>query len=88
MEIKEAIDILRHIGGSYGDVSKYYNAIQMAISALEKQIAKPPKEAEGYEADGFWRFDMPFCPTCGLAIDPIEHHCQCGQRIDCSDWSE
>jgi len=36
MSIDEAIDILRHIAGSYGDVSKYHNAISIAIAALER----------------------------------------------------
>ena len=37
---EEAIPILRQIAGSYGDVKKYYDAMWMAIEALniEQQI--------------------------------------------------
>lgn len=36
MTTEDAINILRHIAGSYGDVSKYYDAICLAIAALER----------------------------------------------------
>lgn len=35
MTNEEAINILYHIAGSYGDVSKYYSAVYLAISALK-----------------------------------------------------
>lgn len=87
MEIKEAIEALRFYqlklyNGIYREKT---GAFDVAISALEKQIPEPPKVAEGNDADGFWRPDRLFCPTCGKAIDPCEHHCICGQSID---WSE
>lgn len=84
MEIKEAIAVLRFV--MPGDpTSTVRDACETAISALEKQIAIPPKESEGYDADGFWRPDMLFCPACEKPIDPFEHHCECGQKID---WTE
>lgn len=36
MTTEDAIKVLRHIAGSYGDVSKYYDAICLAIAALER----------------------------------------------------
>lgn len=37
MTREEAIPILRQIAASYGDVKKYYNAMSMAIEALEQE---------------------------------------------------
>lgn len=97
MKNAEAIDILRHIGGSYGDVSKYHTAVNMAISALEKQVGKKPKivpnEFQKYEEDEWNDY---LCPKCGRTIiskhngqwfcGKRQHFCDlCGQRIDWSD---
>lgn len=61
-------------------------AMEMAFSALEKQIPKKPKQSKvprygmGYEY-----YDW-CCPTCGkfLAFESSKggHHCYCGQAID------
>jgi hypothetical protein len=52
MTNEEAINVLRHIAGSYGDVSKYYDAICLAISALERDrwisVEGPPEETGRY----------------------------------------
>lgn len=59
----EAIEILRHIGGSYGDVQKYHTAAKMAISALEKRVGKKPKEVKNvYPPEQFE------CPACGCCV--------------------
>lgn len=81
----EAVEILRHIGGSYGDVSKYHTAVNMAISALEKQEGKKPKlHPKPLKNETFWWN----CPHCGAhnhtnTMHNFCHHC--GGRIDWSD---
>lgn len=93
MKAKEAIEILRHIGGSYGDVSKYHAAVSMAISALEKQEWKKPIDKRGWPKGGRETAEGR-CPRCGsdlICLMPkwySEHgyYCRdCGQRIDWSD---
>ena len=64
-------------------------AMEMAFSALEKQIPLKPEQSKiprygmGYEY-----YDW-YCPTCGrfLAFESSkgDHHCTCGQAID---WEE
>ena len=64
-------------------------ALDMAIEAIEKDIAKAPKKSDiprygmGYEY-----YDW-CCPTCNklLAFEcdtkrQYIHHCECGQRLD------
>lgn len=81
----EAIEVLRHIGGSYGDVSKYHTAIDMAIAALEKQVGKKPVGAH---------YAHMRCPACnhripsggGSSSRRRDNWCNyCGQRIDWGD---
>lgn len=93
MEIKEAIEWIK----THHDTQVKTNdseAMRMAISALEKQIAKKPKHIE--VLDGNW---AKVCPTCRrvlmerITTDEISYprhynttgYCWCGQRID---WSE
>lgn len=52
-------------------------AMEMAFSALEKQMPQKPK----MPLDAYW-----VCPTCRSKIDhPFEHCMRCGQAID---WEE
>ena len=52
-------------------------AMEMAFSALEKQIPKKPK----MPLDAYW-----VCPVCGSKVEhPFEHCMRCGQAID---WTE
>ena len=51
-------------------------ALDMAISALEKQIAKKPR----IDYNGV--IHKEHCPNCNRSLFPNEHHCECGQRID------
>ena len=85
MEIKEAIEHIKNLQCWIKERHKWYEALNIAVSALEKQIPEPSKVAEGNDVDGIWRPDMFFCPTCGKVIDPCEHHCICGQKIDWED---
>ena len=54
-------------------------AIDTAISALEKQIPKKPR----IDYNGV--IHKEHCPNCNRSLFPNEHHCECGQRID---WKE
>ena len=49
-----------------------YKANEMAIQALEKQIAKPPELCGEYRC----------CPNCGIVRRSFERYCSlCGQKI-------
>ena len=79
MTREEAIPILRQIAGSYGDVQKYYDAMWMAIEALEKRRAGKWIGGElgycsvcGHEgcASDIWdRCKGMFCPNCGAKLE-------------------
>lgn len=57
-----------------------YKANEMAINALEKQIAKKPKERDCIG------FNTLACPECKTALYLYEPYCDnCGQAIDWSD---
>ena len=61
-----------------------YKANEMAINALEKQIAKKPKKTE---SEGFRYTDTYRCPLCGgnFSGTGIADYCyHCGQKLD---WS-
>lgn len=49
-----------------------YKANEMAIQALERQIAKPPELCGEYRC----------CPNCGIVRRSFERYCSlCGQKI-------
>ena len=75
----------------------YAIAFEMAISALEKGIAKKPKRVNKNSIfDGNWK---KVCPCCGAVLIerittedisyPVRYnatkHCKCGQSLDWSD---
>ena len=69
-----------------------YKANEMAIQALEKQIAKKPTyEGDGY-SDGQLVYDTWVCPCCGcsyeLDYDDCDYCPNCGQNLDWSDLSK
>lgn len=81
MQIKEAIEFLSRCLDNEHYTNKCNKAHQIAISALEKQIPKKPKDYP--LSDGR-------CSTCNAVFDydgkPKSRFCQnCGQRLD---WSE
>lgn len=93
MEIKDAIMFLKVIDGfceSMEASPNYMEALKIAISALEKQIAKTPY----YEGDGYadWQLvcDTWICPSCGehyeVGYDNQEYCPNCGQHIRHEDW--
>ena len=57
-----------------------YRANEMAINALEKQIAKKP-----YKDNENGVYEKDHCPTCHRSLFTNDHHCECGQAIDWSD---
>ena len=95
MEIKEATDILRekvkHFESDYTEKSvNYWSALKLAVSALEKQIAKAPDyEGDGY-ADGELVYDTWICPNCGehyeVGYDSQDYCPKCGQHIQHEEW--
>ena len=66
-------------------------AVERAIEALEKQIAKKAEyESDGY-ADGELVYDYAKCPICGHDFEygindwGCEYCSDCGQKLDWSD---
>ena len=81
MTNKEAIEQLRErlaITDCRQQIPEYYEAIELAVEALEKQIPKKP--IDNIEREWFE------CPTCGRVIVTYyageRHHCKCGQALN------
>ena len=68
------------IGLSDKSAKRVVEARDMAIQALEKQIAKKP-----YKDNENGVYEKDHCPTCHRSLFPNDHHCECGQAIDWSD---
>ena len=93
MTNKEAIEQLRErlaITDYRQQIPEYYEAIELAVEALEKQMPKIPIYSD-YDDNGFGDV-IPYtakCPVCGYEFDfgtwNENHHCICGQALD---WSE
>ena len=86
---KEAIDCIKKNKPTSG-FYMLQESVDMAIKALEKQVAKKPSfEGDGYDPDGNLVYDTWICPCCEkhYEVDYEEYdYCpSCGQRID---WSE
>ena len=67
-------------------IPDYYEAMELAVNALEKQIAKKPDiEGDGY-ADGQLVYDTWICPCCEkhyeIDYDNYDYCPNCGQQID------
>lgn len=79
MDIKEAIETLKDPTEWYEDELtlklKYAKAKDMAIEALEKQIAKP-------FVDNSWCLECPTCHAKGLTPNEQIYCHKCGQMID------
>ena len=88
MTEQEAIDGLKNLFSEHGLDLPCMDSLEMAIEALEKQIAKSPNIwGDGY-SDGELVYDMYNCPTCGKSyeIDDTYDYCSnCGQKLN---WSE
>jgi RNA polymerase-binding transcription factor DksA len=56
---------------------RLYHALDTAIEALEKQIAKDPGEKT------INNVNYPICPECGRVLWGKEYYCAtCGQRVN------
>lgn len=68
----------------YNVTSKEKEALEIAICAMFKQIAKKPESdyveffAEGNNVRRKWYYT---CPACGNELKPDHIYCNCGQRI-------
>lgn len=84
-------DITHYIsnGCCNGENALSWETLNMAISALKKQIPKKPH----FEGDGYWNgelvYDTWVCPNCDtdyeVEADKHKYCPNCGQKID---WSE
>lgn len=93
MTNKEAIEQLRErlaITDYRQQIPEYYEAIELAVEAIGKQIPKKPIYSD-YDDNGFGDV-IPYtakCPVCGYEFDfgtwNENHHCICGQAMD---WSK
>ncbi len=86
---EEAIDCLKKNKPTSG-FYMLQESVDMAIKALEKQVAKKPSfEGDGYDPDGNLVYDTWICPCCEkhYEVDYEEYdYCpSCGQKIDWSD---
>ena len=76
-------------------LNRNYEALDIAIKALEKQIPKKPDyEGNGFDDRGELIYDTMYCPNCGkdFEVDYYNGNCcdNCGQTFDRSienDWS-
>ena len=93
MDGKQAIEIFEsrlEISDYEKQIPEYYQAMRMAVGALEKQIPKKPTyDGDGYAPDGTFVWDEWLCPCCGtryeVDYDEYDFCPNCGQAID---WSE
>ena len=86
-ELQYAIDLIKQDGKDWID-ERDIPVLEMAISALEKQIPKKLiAEGDGY-ADGSMVYDSFYCPSCDYHMEDYEvkNFCpNCGQAIY---WTE
>ena len=96
MTESKAIELLEYIRETGNGESPYVGcaqniAIEMAINALNKQIARKPEyEADGY-ADGELVYDYAKCPICGHDFEYEINDWGCNYCSDCGqklDWNE
>lgn len=86
MTEQEAIEVIKRVYNvscpDYEDEMLYEKAIELAIKALEKQIARKPITYNDTN-----RADCPICKATVRAIkEPFGNWCSiCGQKLD---WSE
>lgn len=95
MKPEEAIQAVKEVAGmSLPWNDRHYEALQMALSALEKQIPKKPTET----IDRAWGIPcrQAVCPECDYYLGQIHFlgdgkrkiaYCErCGQAVDFSEW--
>ena len=83
MTNEEAIGLLKDELDNIPLFSKEYEAHEIAIDALEKQIKKTPVLHHDSLCIPDWGY---MCPRCGnKELFSGDRFCECGQRLD---WSE
>lgn len=84
-KVREAIEIIK----SNYPTSGYYmlcEALDTAIEALEKQLAKKPIEIDDAYTPKIGEFRVAKCPNCRKEVsDRFDVCLECGQKLD---WSE
>ena|SRR5699024_4703338 len=96
IDYADLVGAVNHASGEYVYADPEPYAIDLAIQALEKQIAKKIVIKKEYDADLDVTFKLCLCPTCGNQIykyiqdSPIlssTYPCcwKCGQALDWSD---
>ena len=88
MTNEKAINTIKH-GCIYRD-KRGGEALEVAITALEKQMPKKPDlEGDGYDENGELIYDTWICPCCGkyyeVYYEEYDFCPKCGQAIDWSD---
>ena len=76
-----ALAEVEYYGGFNGQEAKIKaveEACLLACKALEKQIPKKP-----YKDNENGVYEKEHCPSCHRSLFPNDHHCECGQAIDC-----
>lgn len=83
MNVEDAIDELKSIReyGEFNLCQTTCNALDMAIEALKKQIAKP-------FGDNSWWLECPTCHAKGLTPNEQIYCHKCGQMIDWNKYCD
>ena len=89
MKIKEAINAIKENKPTSG-YTILCEALDMAVSALERQIPKKPDlEGDGYDENGELVYDTGYCPNCRhefeVYYDATKYCPNCGQALDWGD---
>ena len=90
MTRENAIRELKIFSGTITGLSaNFWEALNMAIKALEKDTPKAPKQSDIPRYGMGYEFYDWYCPTCNKLLahecDSERHrihHCECGQRLD------
>lgn len=80
-ELQEYLDI-----EDTSRIDLYPEDVQMCIDALEKQIAKKPKNIMAYVSPFEVKDKYALCPICNMEVVESINWCPfCGQKLD---WNE
>lgn len=96
MTEQQAKEIIEEVKVMDDNLTQYIHgfdgALEMSMSALEKQIAKKPKwNYEKVQKHMNKGVKAPYCPICGCdllddANDCYNYCTNCGQKLDWSDY--
>ena len=88
MTTKElAKDLKEHIGCGI-EVPLYDDELEVVVEALEKQIAKKPKDITPHYMDSKV-YECPICKEVYTYRDAMNNYCKyCGQKLDWSEYND